>query len=85
MQAYSTQDVFKPFGESESAAAAAVHAKVFVISAAQDHCVNPAPALSFAKALHAKIMLLPDDNGHQSPGPEISRISPAIDAFLSER
>ena len=85
MQAYSTQDVFKPFGESESAAAAAVHAKVFVISAAQDHCVNPAPALSFAKALHAKVMLLNDDIGHQSPGAEMSRISSAIDAFLSDR
>ncbi len=87
LNALSGQDVFKSFGESEAAAAAAAKAKakVFVIVAAQDHCVNPAPAVSFANALHARTMILPDDNGHQSPGAEMGRISPAIDAFLAER
>lgn len=85
MNALSNQDVFKPFGESEDAAAKAVKAQVLIINASQDHCVNPAPALSFAKALHARTMILTDDNGHQSPGAEMARISTAIEAFLAER
>jgi homoserine O-acetyltransferase len=82
LSALLTQDVFKQFGESESKAVSAVKAKLFVIVASQDHCVNPAPALSFAKTLGAQTMILDDDNGHSSPGAEIARVGAAIDAFL---
>jgi homoserine O-acetyltransferase len=79
------QDIFKAFGGSESQTAAAVRARVFVAVAQQDHCVNPAPALSFAKALGAETMVFPDDQGHSSPGAEMARLSPAIDRFLGRQ
>jgi homoserine O-acetyltransferase len=84
LDAVCTNDAFKDFGDSEAKAAAAVHAKVLVISASQDHCVNPAAALGFAKALGAETIVLDGDEGHSSPGPATPRIAPAIDKFLSE-
>jgi homoserine O-acetyltransferase len=83
--ALGAQDIFKGFNGSETQTAAAVRAKVFIVVASQDHCVNPAPALSFAKALGAPTMVLTDDQGHSSPGAEMGKLSPAIDQFLSRR
>lgn len=85
LSALSTLDIFKPFGESETNAAAAIRAKVCVIVASQDHCVNPAPATSFAKALGARVLVLTDNNGHSSPGAEMPRVSKAISDLLTER
>ncbi len=68
LDAICKNDAFKDFGDSESKAASAVKAKVLVISASQDHCVNPAAALEFAKALGAETILLTGDEGHSSPG-----------------
>ncbi|HWD38116.1 MAG TPA: alpha/beta fold hydrolase [Fimbriimonas sp.] len=83
LSALMTQDIFKGFDENEEKTAAAVHAKVLVIVASQDHCVNPAPALSFAKLLGAETIVLNDDAGHSSPGAEMGKVSPAIDRFLA--
>lgn len=83
MSALLTQDIFNAYGGSEAKAAAAVRAKVLVISASQDHCVNPAPALAFAKTLGCETIVLTGNPGHSSPGAEMSRIGPAIDRFLS--
>jgi len=82
LSALCTQDVFKPFKGSEAKSAAAVKAKVFIVVASQDHCVNPAPALSFAKLLNAETMILTGDPGHSSPGAEMAKLGPAIDRFL---
>ncbi len=83
LSALSTQDIFKPFGGSPESTAAVIHAKVFVIVASQDHCVNPAPALKFAELLKAKTLILTGDQGHSAPGAEMAKVGPAIDAFLS--
>src|SRR6266478_746599 len=48
LQAIMTLDVSAPFGGSLEGAAAAVKAKVLVISVLQDRAVNPVPALDFA-------------------------------------
>jgi len=85
LQAVTDQDIFKPFGEDEAKAAAAVHAKLFVISASQDHCVNPAPALEFAGLLGAATMVLDDPEGHSSPGAEWAKVNPAVEKFLETR
>jgi homoserine O-acetyltransferase len=82
MDALLNNDDFSPFGEDEGKAAAAVHAKVLVVSASQDHCVNPATALSFAKALNAPALVLDDDSGHSAPGGETPKIREAISKLL---
>jgi homoserine O-acetyltransferase len=66
-------------------AAAKVKAKVFVISARQDHMVNPVPALKFAAMMGAKTLVLEGDCGHVAPTCELNKVSPAIDAFLSPK
>ncbi len=64
-------------------AARAVQAKMLIISAEQDHMVNPMPALAFAKLVHATTLVLTSDCGHMAPGCEISKVAPAIADFLA--
>jgi len=82
LEAILDQDIFRPFGEDEAKTAAAIHAKLFVINASQDHCVNPAPALEFAKLLGAPTMVLTGDTGHSEPGNQGAKVNPAIEKFL---
>ncbi len=84
LSALSTQDIYKSFGGSESRAAAVIRARVFVIVSAQDHCVNPAPALHFANVLGAKKLILTGNQGHSAPGAEMKKVGPAIERFLSK-
>lgn len=63
-------------------AAKKVKAKVLVISAAQDHMVNPKPALDFAALIGAKTLVLESDCGHLSPGCESDKVNPAVRDFL---
>ncbi|QNI34352.1 alpha/beta fold hydrolase [Alloacidobacterium dinghuense] len=65
-------------------AANKVRAKVLVVSATQDHMVNPLPALGFAKLIHAQTLLLESDCGHMAPGCESSKMDPVVDQFLSQ-
>jgi homoserine O-acetyltransferase len=85
MQAIIDNDALKPFGEDEAKAAASVRCKVCAIVASQDHCVNPAAAISFCGVLHARVLVLTDDAGHSSPGAEMARIGPAIERLLDGR
>jgi homoserine O-acetyltransferase len=77
-----TNDVYKAFGGDKAKAAGSIRAKLLVISAAQDHCVNPAPALALAGAIGAETLLLPDDEGHQSPGAEAAKVAAVVERFL---
>lgn len=61
-------------GGTMDEAARKVKAKVLVISAAQDHMVNPKPALDFAAMLGAKTMVLESDCGHLAPGCEADKV-----------
>jgi homoserine O-acetyltransferase len=61
-----------------------VKAKVLIIAAAQDHMVNPLPALGFAKLIHAQTLLLESDCGHMAPGCEINSVTTAIARFLDQ-
>lgn len=83
LDALSSNDAFSDFHEDEEAAARAVRAKLLVIVATQDHCVNPAPALSFAKRLGAETLVLDGPAGHSSTGTDSARINQAIEAFLN--
>jgi len=70
-------------GGSMEEASKSVHAKVLVVASQQDHMVNPAPALEFAKLIGAKVLLLTSDCGHLAPGCEAAKVSPAVNEFLS--
>lgn len=62
-----------------------LHARLLVISARQDHMVNPIPALAFARLVHAQTLVLESDCGHMAPGCEIAKVSPVIAAFLAQK
>lgn len=72
-------------GGSLEAAAKKVKARVLVVAAAQDHMVNPQPALDFAPLIHAQTLVLESDCGHLSPGCEAAKMNPAVKAFLEDR
>jgi homoserine O-acetyltransferase len=69
-------------GGSLEEAAMKVNAKVLVVVAAQDHMVNPKPALDFAPLIGAKTLVLESDCGHLAPGCEMGKMAPAVRAFL---
>lgn len=69
-------------GGSLEDAARKVTAKVLVIASAQDHMVNPKPALDFAPLIHAQTLVLQSDCGHLAPGCESAKMYPAVKAFL---
>jgi homoserine O-acetyltransferase/O-succinyltransferase len=63
-------------------AAKKVKARVLVVASAQDHMVNPQPALDFALLIKAKTLVLESDCGHLAPGCEMGKMAPAVKAFL---
>jgi homoserine O-acetyltransferase len=75
------QDIFRPFGESEAQAARAVKARVLVIVSESDHMVNPAPALEFARRIHARAITVRTDMGHVATG-ESDQFEDVFDRFL---
>jgi len=84
LQAIMALDVSEPFGGSMEKAAAAVKAKVLVISALKDRAVVPRPALDFARLLHAQTLKLDSDCGHISNGCEAQRVNAAVADFLEQ-
>jgi homoserine O-acetyltransferase/O-succinyltransferase len=70
-------------GGSMEEAAKKVKAKVLVIVSAQDHMVNPKPALDFAAAIGAKTLVLESDCGHLAPGCEADKVNAAVRGFLA--
>ncbi len=72
-------------GGSMQDAAKMVKARVLIVVAAQDHMVNPRPALDFAPLIHAQTLILESDCGHLSPGCEADKMYPVVRAFLAER
>jgi homoserine O-acetyltransferase len=83
LQAITALDVSAPFGGDMERAAAAVKAKLFVISARKDHAVNPTPALDFALLLRAQTFVMEGDCGHLSPGCESQEVNRSVAAFLA--
>ncbi len=69
-------------GEPLSAATARVRARMLIVTSQQDHAVNPAPALEFARLLHAQTLVLRGDCGHLAPFCEADDVRPVVDSFL---
>jgi homoserine O-acetyltransferase/O-succinyltransferase len=78
--ALSRQDI--AHGGTLEDAAKKIKAKVLIVNAAQDHMVNPKPALDFAPLIGAKTIVLQSDCGHLAPGCEAATLFPAVRAFL---
>jgi homoserine O-acetyltransferase/O-succinyltransferase len=83
-QAVLKLDVSDVFGGSMEKAAAAVKAKVLVISATQDQAVTPGEALAFAKLLNADVVELTGDCGHGATGCEADKVNAAVASFLEK-
>jgi homoserine O-acetyltransferase len=66
-------------------AARRVKARVLLVAAAQDHMVNPKPALDFAGMIRAKTLVLESDCGHLAPNCEAAKLNPAVRDFLDGR
>jgi homoserine O-acetyltransferase len=77
-------DIAAPFEGSMEKAAAAVRARVMVISAAEDHMVTPGPSFDFAKEVGAEVVLLESPCGHLAPGCEQDKVYNAVRRFLAE-
>jgi len=80
LEAIIRQDI--AHGERQEEAIKRVKAKVLVVAAAQDHLVNPKPALDFAALLGAKTLVLESDCGHKAVSCESAKLYPAVRAFL---
>jgi homoserine O-acetyltransferase/O-succinyltransferase len=72
-------------GGSMEEAAHRVKATVLVVTAVQDHMVNSAPAIEFARLLGAKQLLLTSDCGHLATSCEADKLNPAVAALLDGR
>jgi homoserine O-acetyltransferase/O-succinyltransferase len=83
LEAIIHQDV--SHGGTQEEAARRVKAKVLVVVAAQDHLINPKPALDFAALLGAKTMVLESDCGHKAVSCDSAKLFPAVRAFLDGR
>jgi homoserine O-acetyltransferase len=84
VQAMMSIDITEKFGGSWEKTAAAVKARVFVITARADHVVTPMPALNFAKLVKAQTLILEGDCGHLAPSCESDKVNAAVAAFLAD-
>lgn len=83
-QAMMGMDVSDAFEGSLDRAAAAVRAKVLVVASDQDHSVTDGPALDFAKRIHAEVLELNGDCGHQIMECQGDQVTRAVTTFLDK-
>jgi len=83
-EAMMEHDVSAPYGGVMERAAARVKAKVLVIVDVYDHTVTPQAAVDFAGLLHAKVISLENDCGHNGPECDMKNVTPQVAAFLSK-
>jgi len=82
LKAMIAHDVIRGSGSVDDAAAK-IQVKQLIVAAVNDHLVNPAPALAWARAAHAETYVSTGDCGHrifECDGPAITR---AVRAFLA--
>jgi len=65
-QAIMSLDIPGEYGETLEQTAKRVHAKLLVMVSPEDHMVNPEPAVDFANAIGAPVVLLESNCGHSS-------------------
>ena len=77
-------NIASPFGNSLEDAAKQVKAKVMVVASAQDHMVNPTPAMEFARILQATVVELTGDCGHLETGCDKAVAAPKVREFIAQ-
>jgi homoserine O-acetyltransferase len=80
------QDIGEPDGPGRSLEKAAkkVKARVLIVQGSQDHLVNPAPGLAFAKLIHATPLLLDNDCGHFAMLCDMAKVHAAVQEALGK-
>ncbi|MGC2333107.1 MAG: alpha/beta fold hydrolase [Candidatus Acidiferrales bacterium] len=81
-QAIMSMDIPGEYGETLEQAAKRVHAKMLVFVSPEDHMVNPEPAVAFANAIGAPVVLLQSECGHSSL--DCIPIGPTVAKFLAD-
>jgi len=82
IRAMQQHNIFRRFGNSETAAAHIIKADVLMIVSATDHIVNPIPAQRFAEILGCDIVVLENNCGHLAIGCEMERCSQIVKEFF---
>lgn len=72
-------------GSSLEETAKKIRVKMLIITAKQDHMVNPLPAAKLAGILNAELVELESDCGHTAPGCEGEKTKEAVKRFLSAK
>jgi homoserine O-acetyltransferase/O-succinyltransferase len=80
-QAILALDIPHELGMTMEQAAKRVHSKMLVMVSPEDHMVNPAPAIEFAKAIGAPIVFLDSPCGHRSFS--CISVGPTVAKFLA--
>jgi homoserine O-acetyltransferase len=75
-------DIPQEFGVSLEQAAKRLRARMLVIVSAEDHMVNPIPAMEFAKAIGAPVVTLDSPCGHL--GLSCISVGPVVAQFLAD-
>jgi homoserine O-acetyltransferase/O-succinyltransferase len=83
-QALIALDVSDAFGGSLDKAAEVVKASVLVVASRQDYTVTAGPALDFAKKIHAEVLELNAECGHQLMECAGEKVTRAATAFLEK-
>jgi homoserine O-acetyltransferase len=81
-EAMMAHDVSAPYEGSMESTAARVKAKVLVIVDVHDHMVTPQAAVDFPNLLHARLISLESDCGHNGPECDMEKVAPRVAAFL---
>ena len=84
LRAIMGHDVFAPYG-GEKCLAPTLRSRMLVVPSLQDRCVDPTPALAWAKTFRTSLFVLRGDGGHNAPGSEIKELSATVNRFLGER
>lgn len=75
-------DIPREFGISMEQAAMRVRSKMLVVVSAEDHMVNPSPAVEFAKVIGAPVVTLDSPCGHLSLS--CVSVGPIVAQFLAD-
>jgi homoserine O-acetyltransferase len=81
-QAIMSLDIPGEYGETLEQTAKRVRAKMLVMVSPEDHMVNPEPAVAFANAIGAPVVLLDSDCGHSSL--DCIAVGPTVAKFLAD-
>ena len=77
-------DIFKSVSSPEEIENI-IKADMLIISAKQDHLVNPISSIELSKKINAKLVTLDTDCGHLAVGCETEKIRQEITSFLNDK